>query len=101
MHRGDSLPRDLANIFFEEELEAKGEGLVKAGHSNDGLGLFSRGTMKSLLIKRDGEATRSKQRLEFESLVAPGDDSDQMVKPDMESKIVLDKCIGKDSRPEG
>ena len=71
----DSLPWDLANILLKEKLEAKGEGLVKAEHFNEGAGFFSGGALKTLLIKLDGEVTRGKQRLKFDPLVSEADDS--------------------------
>ena len=75
----DSLPWDLANILLKEKLEAKGEGLVKAEHFNEGAGFFSGGTLKTLLIKLDGEVTRGKQRLKLDRLVAEADDSGRVV----------------------
>lgn len=97
----DSVPWDLATFLLQEQLAQNSEALVRVDHFNDGKGSFSGGTLKSLLLKLDGQVPKEKQKMRFDPLMAEFDDSDMLVKSNAKTKIVSDKCLGKDPTGRG
>ena len=97
----DSIPWDLSTFLMQQKLKEKGEELIKTEHFNDGMGGMSGGTLKTLLMKIDGQVEKKVQRLKFDPLLAQYSSSGDFIKSENKTKAVLDKCPKKVSRIPG
>lgn len=95
----DSVPWDLATFLLEKKLRSNGEDMVKIEHFNEGKGKFSGGTLKTILLKVDGNVPNRKKD-DFDPLVGSYDlDSDSFEQSVFKTKNKSDKCVsGKDKR---
>lgn len=93
----DSIPWDLATLKLNDKMIEKNEKLIKVEHINEGKAKFSGGSLKTILLKIDGERISNVKNIGFDPLRADSNkqNNDELEERTFKTKINLPKLFYK------